>query len=284
MVNDLKDFLKERIKNPFLAALTFFWLVFNWKILAYILFSSDPIELKIESYKNYYNLYNFYLYPFVSATGYVILSTFVFAGIEWLSVSGFLLRRKIYYKKLKGDIESQKEVEYAKFQREEARSGYKAQKEINDKVDNLKEKITTIENENKKIELKANKLTDELEKYLVCIKNDIKNDERNEVIKDFIKNYTKNEIIEIGKKIHLVYIESADNEFSNEEFVINTKDNLIKNGFLLYESENDKKYSKISLSKKGMYALKIFNYSDINLNAYELSSIKFPKSSNKLIQ
>lgn len=267
MVNDLKDFLKERIKNPFLAALTFFWFVFNWRILAYILFSSDTIELKIEYYKNYYHWLNFYAYPLLSAIVYVILSTFIFAGIEWLTVKGFLLRRKVYYRKLEGDINAQEKVELAKFKREEARSGYKEQKDLNDKIEKLKKSILEKEDIIKNIEKGNKDLENRLKTIKSQISHDFQYDLRDTKIQNLINNFSNEFINQHGRIIQLLYhdLNGILNEGMKNQIQTLTD---LEAGY--FQTDSNGRLIDIELFSVGKYMLRRYLYSEGSLKKEQI--------------
>lgn len=283
MVNDLKDFLKERIKNPFLAALTFFWIAFNWKILAYIFFSSDTIELKIECYRNYYQWYNFYLYPFLSAIGYVIISTFIFAGIEWLSVKGFLIRRKVFYTKLEGDIKAQEKVEIAKFHREEARSGFKERKELNDKIDSLIKEIEEgnlkIEEERKRNTILEGKLDTGMELFDKEIKQreeiikqinlDFQYDLRDPRIQKLIKDFEYNELDKLSSFIGSLIKIVNRRPFDGYERYIKQLEEINAGKFTIDKEKNQ--ITNIELTPIGKYLLKRNLYSKESMNGIKFN-------------
>lgn len=56
----------ERVKNPALGAFVFSWLGFNWQMLAILIFSKKPIELRIEYIQNHWDIGNYLLGPLVT--------------------------------------------------------------------------------------------------------------------------------------------------------------------------------------------------------------------------
>ncbi|TGM10686.1 hypothetical protein EHQ81_18845 [Leptospira selangorensis] len=87
LVNNIYDFLKERLSSPFLVSLLFSWLIINWKIVV-ILFGTDaqmnPSQRITFIEKNYVNSCFNYWYPLISASAYTVVYPFISLGISLL--------------------------------------------------------------------------------------------------------------------------------------------------------------------------------------------------------
>lgn len=63
----------ERVKSPFLGALVFSWLGFNWQMLAIVLFSEKKIEDRLDDINNSFGVGSYLLAPICTTALIVIL-------------------------------------------------------------------------------------------------------------------------------------------------------------------------------------------------------------------
>lgn len=254
---DITDFINERFKNPFLASLSFFWIIFNWKVLGYVFFSSDSIEDKFINYVLYINEFNLYLFPLIAAFLYSVGSSFAFAGIDFLASKGFHLRKKIYYDKAEIDIKSQERIELAKAHLEEAKTKFKAREELNNKIKSMEALVESKEIKIKELEVLNNDSMKIFNALRDSVNKFFKYDLLQKSIADFVNTTSIDDMKHYGLSIYGA-IESYRNDihFDEEE---NRKElyGLIHKGFVNLSFEKNK-ISHIELTPLGNYLLKIF--------------------------
>jgi len=105
MLNDfrksIQSVLYERVRSPFSGAFFFSWIVWNWKLLYYLLFAGVPITGRIEFVEaNYINLYNNLIYPFASTVFLIVLYPFITTAGYWV-----WLKFKTWQINIRNDIE-----------------------------------------------------------------------------------------------------------------------------------------------------------------------------------
>lgn len=69
--------IKQRMGHPFIGSFAISWILFNWKPIAYFIFTKSPIEFKIIYIEqNFCNWIFLFLAPFISACFYTV-------GLKW---------------------------------------------------------------------------------------------------------------------------------------------------------------------------------------------------------
>lgn len=110
LLNDIKEVVFERIRNPFLASFSVFWLIFNWKIPFYLFLSNDQIEMRFTVISKVYSSWgNSLLYPFLFALGYIYLKDHFLNYLESTSNHAFLKQKKTEIVKTIGSIRLEKD-------------------------------------------------------------------------------------------------------------------------------------------------------------------------------
>ena len=72
-----KDVAIERIKSPLISSFSIFWILFNWRIVVFILlgkYDANGLIIKIESYLNFYSSL---LLPLTTSVFYTLLYPFI---------------------------------------------------------------------------------------------------------------------------------------------------------------------------------------------------------------
>ena len=141
----MKDFIKkiletskDRLKNPLVGSFILSWLVFNWKGVLVVLFSSKSIEDRI-SYvaKEDYSILLLLWLPLLMALFYVVILPYLSLVIEKLNVYAKRIRKETVFKenleKITQNIELKKKelrLEKAKIDYEKLAEKNKASNEI----------------------------------------------------------------------------------------------------------------------------------------------------------
>ncbi|HHT0140957.1 TPA: hypothetical protein ACT15E_000967 [Raoultella ornithinolytica] len=95
LIDPLKDEVKYRARNIFFGGFIISWFFWNWDRVAYFIFSTDPIMIRILTAKNLFPLeqgqhwYIFWhshslIWPLATATTFVLSYPVLMLGIAWL--------------------------------------------------------------------------------------------------------------------------------------------------------------------------------------------------------
>ena len=156
MIELLKAFLenaKERIKNPLIGTFITSWIVFNWKSVLILLFSSDKIENKIFTITTTYCNYWLWIYwPLMVTITYIFGLPYINLGIDWLLSNSRNKRLKRENRKLIIILDAEKDVEEARIRLERAKTEYKDRESLTEMLNNSVKEIDEL-----KIELSVNK-------------------------------------------------------------------------------------------------------------------------------
>jgi hypothetical protein len=105
MLNDfrksIQSVLYERIRSPFSGAFFFSWIVWNWKLVYYLIFSAGSTATRIEYVQaNYINLFNNLIFPFLSTIFLIVVYPFITTAGYWV-----WLKFKTWQIKIRNGIE-----------------------------------------------------------------------------------------------------------------------------------------------------------------------------------
>jgi len=73
LFNTLKETTIERIKSPLISSFSISWMIFNWRVIVFILlgkYDANELIIKIESYLNFYSSM---LLPLITSVFYTLL-------------------------------------------------------------------------------------------------------------------------------------------------------------------------------------------------------------------
>lgn len=89
MLNDfrksIQSVLYERVRSPFSGAFFFSWIVWNWKLLYYLLFAGVPITERFDFVEeNYINIYTNLIFPFLSTIFLIAVYPFITTAGYWV--------------------------------------------------------------------------------------------------------------------------------------------------------------------------------------------------------
>lgn len=105
MLNDfrksIQSVLYERVRSPVSGAFFFSWIVWNWKLIYYLIFSNILITTRIQFVEeNYINIWINLVFPFLSTIFLITVYPFVTTGGYWV-----WLKFKTWQTNIKNEIE-----------------------------------------------------------------------------------------------------------------------------------------------------------------------------------
>ncbi|WP_294957804.1 hypothetical protein [uncultured Flavobacterium sp.] len=223
------DSYSDRVNNPFIGSLVISYVIYNWEMFAILIFAEWPIHCKIEWIQSrYYKMENFVI-PIIVALFYILILPYlniIFDVI--LSTSTKITQKKkdlLHTNKLL----IQERDAHQKRKIADAEAGTSATKDLNDRINNLKDEILAL-NERNKQDIERHK---ESEKRSKEIENDLSNAlkqsqiSREEMLKQFSneKDLLKNNLIPKSYAIIIQNLTENDkNSFINFMERFNKKD------------------------------------------------------------
>lgn len=271
LLSDIKDVVFERIKNPFLASFSFFWIIWNWKIPFYLFLSDDQIEMKFTVVSKVYASFgNTFLFPFISAVLYFYLKDHFFNYLESTSNDAFLERKT---------TETNKTIELIKLEKKKV----DALNELKDAQDKnvLKEKINKLskdlldqKNLNKNLNDSISNLKIDIEKFIETIRFDFEFDLRENQIKNLLNQFSDHELKKMG--VRLSTLNQLLGNAINDETIMEFRE-LKTLGLLDFEVFSGGKLESYQLTRNGKFVLKYYIYSNDKLgkNKIDLNTFNF---------
>jgi hypothetical protein len=258
MINDVKETILERIKNPFLGSLIVIWLLLNWKAVFYLFFSDLSIETRFYNIENhYYSFFRSVLIPPLLAFIYTAYKDLVFDFIENESRKSESKRRNNNNAVLKEKYAEKAELATAKAKIKHIEEEYKVRNELTVKIDELERQINSERlNSNNIITEKSNEIL-----KLYSLKNSYKN--KVELMFDY---YTKHEAVRnfLNQNVDLIVLDNLGKRinFAQQNLSFSTikeiKD-VIKDLELYnigeFELDNNGMFTKMNLNIVGQYLL-----------------------------
>ena len=179
-LQNLKQTINERIKNPFIGAFFISWVIINWRPIFIILFSHDEIYNKIGVIdKNYSDWHNYFLWPILIAIFYIIILPYLMALFEFLVSFSQKFRDGNYANIKILELKNQNKILIQQVENEKAINDFKDSESINLKIENLnsviKAKDTLFENSKQNYE----SIIDEYKRELESSAENIKEIEKN---------------------------------------------------------------------------------------------------------
>jgi hypothetical protein len=202
----MKEFLQnifksteERIKNPFIGAFMTSWILFNWKPILFVIFSSKIIEDKINFIDENFVATNHLLwYPLCAAIFYVLVLPYISLLFDILLKYSLLKRNDIVVNKQKQNIENQKQLAIEEIKLEEAKTDFRERNTHNKLVEELQKRNKDLEFEVQNEKELNRSMVDEL-------KSELTNRERmtHEELRNFEKRYSESrkEISDLNNKL-----------------------------------------------------------------------------------
>lgn len=156
LLNTFLESTNERIKNPFIGAFLFSFVVFNWKPIFIILFASKSIQEKIKIVELEYTglLYNLWL-PILFALFYVLILPYIMWLFDRISSKAVVGRKGNIVEHQLFDLKSKQRLAEQESRLEDIRASYRETADLNKKIEILS---TQIDERDSTIEALQNEL------------------------------------------------------------------------------------------------------------------------------
>ncbi len=173
LINTFLETSKERIKNPFIGAFCFAWIVMNWKPILYVLLSSDKISDKITNIElKYSSLSNTLTFPVLLALFYVILLPYIMWFIEELVKKSTKGRKNNIVNQLLLDIKGKQKLAIEEINLEDIKSSFQEKSELNNELKSLRNKLSRKDDDIKELNNKITELNTSISNYRELMEND----------------------------------------------------------------------------------------------------------------
>lgn len=208
---------EERIKNPFIGAFFSSWIIFNWKPVFLMIFSSKNIEEKIKFIdENFTSTSNLLIFPLITAVFYVLILPYLSLLFDILLKYSLLKRNDILLNKQKQNIENQKQLAIEEIKLEEAKTDFRERNTHNKLVEELQKRNNELDNEIQREKEQNRSIIDEL-------KSELSSRERmtSDEMRNFEKRYSeqRREISELNSKLY-----EKDEELQSLRMMLNDRD------------------------------------------------------------
>jgi hypothetical protein len=202
LMQSLFETSNERIKNPFIGSYIIAFFVYNWRVFFLLIFSNAKIEDKIVVINHEYCNKSAMFWPLGIALFYILILPYINLLFDY--VLSFSNSKKVERKNINILNNLKHKKAEAKYEREIAdeRAG-------TNEVDNLKNKIDALENENS---LKSEELVDSLTRYNEEIsslqsKYDVEHQNKILITKEYNNLNSSTDII---KQIYELFLDESD--------------------------------------------------------------------------
>ena len=207
---------EDRIKNPFIGAFFSSWIIFNWKPVFLMIFSSKNIEGKIKFIdENFTSTNNLLIFPLITAVFYVLILPYLSLLFDILLKYSLLKRNDIIINKQKQNIENQKQLAIEEIKLEEAKTEFRERNIHNKLVEDLQKRNNELDNEIQREKERNRSIIDEL-------KSEFNNRERmtSDELRNFEKRYSeqRREISELNSKLY-----EKDEELQSLRMMLNDR-------------------------------------------------------------
>lgn len=202
----MKEFLQaifksteERIKNPFIGAFITSWILFNWRPILFVIFSSKIIEEKISFIgENFIETNHILWYPLSAAIFYILILPYISLFFDILLKYSLLKRNDIVVTKQKQNIANQKQLAIEEIMLEEAKTDFRERNTHNKLVEELQKRNKDLEIEVQEVKELNRSKVDEL-------KSELTNRElmTNDELRNFERRYSESrkEISDLNNKL-----------------------------------------------------------------------------------
>uniref|UniRef100_F4C457 Uncharacterized protein n=1 Tax=Sphingobacterium sp. (strain 21) TaxID=743722 RepID=F4C457_SPHS2 len=129
---------RERIKHPVIGPFLLSMVVFNWKAIVILVFSSNSIEDRIVFIENYYlYFWTALLFSVIVTVIYVLGVPYLTLGLDYLLTRGRENARKRRLKQKENDLDDQQEIETKKIRLEKTKAELLNAENVNATVQSL---------------------------------------------------------------------------------------------------------------------------------------------------
>ncbi len=270
LLGDLKDLVFERIKNPFLASISVFWLVINWKIPFYLLFSKVDIEKKFDVISDdYSNLENIFFYPLVLAMLYIFYKDKVFNFLEKVTNDSFVKRKETEVEKTIRLLD----LEKMKVDKLNELKDAQDKNKLRDEVLKFEKFFEDQKQKNQELIKYNSNLEGTREKLFSIINNNTSLDLDDSRIKYVIKDLGNHQnLMEFGKKLFDLKGRVGD---TLNKVDINLLNEIAKREYAQFDIVSDNKLGNFYLTFEGRFLVSyyLFNEENIFVNDLKIKKI-----------
>lgn len=283
--NGLFESTSDRIKSVFLSSYTIAFVIYNWQIFAFLLFSKEDIEDKLYIINTQSLHWGMFVWPLLIAIIYVFLLPWINIGVDKL-----LTRvNNIKYEKIKDTrkkkLEQKREEALLEFEIEQNRAGTTEIASLKNQIDQKNQELTELRQSLEATNEKFNKFVKSSKEQIEALETENKNLKGE-------NNNLQTEIFEINNLLNQGSIESTKvfrfrvgqiiNSLTNEDersFIELSK--LIKSNISI---ENNFQYlTADDFIEKGLFfqspETNSFKFTPLGQGVYEVLSSKYNNTS-----
>lgn len=221
IINSILDSAKERLKNPLLGSFIFSWIIFNWKPIFYIIFSTNSIENKINFVSECYSLLNNnFWFPLLFSVFYIVVFPYILWAFDKLSSIAIIGRKENVLKLNISDIRNKQKIAIEESELENIKASYRDKADLNKKIEILNNQLNDKEEIIEMQNIELNKIKNEENKLKEFIRNNTDstlND--NENLKKQYIDFRESDIFDFFKEI--------GSEISRRNSLPNNLDDLV---------------------------------------------------------
>lgn len=267
----LKSFFevsRDRIKNPLIGTFIISWIVINWRPIIILMFSTKPIENRINFIESLYSsFYTYFLIPFLIALIYVLILPYFMWAIDEIIRKSTIGRKKNLIKQQIFDYEGKQQLAVEESKLEDLKANYRDKADFNKQIEQLRSQLDEREEHIaiQSTELENFKNENNELKKLISEKNNNKNNTQISLYENQYIDFRKSDLYDyfrdIGVKIR-----------NDEEFPVNIND-IIREKYLLQniiEEIREENTLYYKFSSKGLYFWKRY------INSIRVSKNKEP--------
>ncbi|GAA4447706.1 hypothetical protein GCM10023091_43060 [Ravibacter arvi] len=170
LIKSILEATRDRLKSPVLGTYSLAFIIYNWRPILYILFSSSSIERKIDFINTHYGSYGAILWPLLITATIVVLLPFLTLGIELILIKPQFERKRIKHNDKVSNLDDRIEIAKKEFEIENTKSGTKT-------IESLRETIKSLEAEKNSFEslltTERQKFAEDLQKQTDILQNEI---------------------------------------------------------------------------------------------------------------
>ncbi|MDO8966367.1 hypothetical protein [Algoriphagus sp.] len=254
-IKDFMEFLKERLSNPFLMTFLFFWVIWNWQGLVFFIYSKDDIVTNLQYINsNYADIYRNLIYPLAFAIVSILISNIFYLGLEYLTNSFVLKRKKTLFSRLTEEFNSKEDLAKAEAKYNIAKTEARTIDELNSRIGEREKEIESFK-----------ELVNELERQKSELSSSLNSEKQSHLETKNILQHNKDVELKLKRFINdwfEIQLKNDEKEYISHQIHSNIIDNdLVKKAF-----------------KEHMFYGELKNIIDEYLEKSDLSSYDFDKN------
>ncbi|MGN7707262.1 hypothetical protein [Chryseobacterium sp. 22543] len=145
VISDASEIVMDRFKNPYIIAFCISWIAFNWKPIAFFIFSKGNVEYKILTIKQEYSdIWHYFFYPLGSAIIFLFFIPYLNLFNEWFLQFSIKKRASYIKNQVVDKLEREKDIAIAEDKKQKAITIAREGEIHNEYVDKLNENISNL--------------------------------------------------------------------------------------------------------------------------------------------